>query len=154
MGSALEEFRAQREAVEAVHARLTEVAELLRSLRQTTTELAQDQNLRKLLNEEQTWLLRAEDVMTKARQIREWEANRFWPAVWRRWAMVLVLALATAIAAGAGYVWAGQPYDEELSNLRGRVDLGDAVARRVLQMTPAEHRQFDVLMKWTEPQKR
>ena len=154
MGSALEEFRAQRKAVEGIHARLTEAAALLRSLREATTTLAQDQSLRQLLQEEQTWLLRAEAVIAKAQHIREWEGNRFWPSVWRRWAIALGLAAATAAAGGVGYVWAERPDSAELASLRERVELGDTVARRVLQMTPAERREFDVLMKWADTARR
>jgi hypothetical protein len=150
MASALEEFRAQREAVEEVSRRLAEVANLLQALRQEATELAQNQGLRKLLEEEQKWLFRAEAVIEKGRYAREHEVHRYWPGVWRRWAMAVALALATAVAAGVGYVWAEQPYESELAILRARVDLGDAVARRVLQMTPGERRQFDQLMKWKE----
>ncbi len=68
--------------------------------------------------------------------------------------MAVGLALATAVAAGAGYVWAAQPYAAELASLRARVDLGDAVARRVLEMTPAERHQFDVLMQSNDSPKR
>jgi hypothetical protein len=52
MASALEEFRAQRQAVEDVRARLTEVAALLASLRQETAAFANDETLRRLLAEE------------------------------------------------------------------------------------------------------
>jgi hypothetical protein len=154
MGSALEEFRAQRKAAAAVHARLTEVGELVRSLRTATDQLAQDRSLRELLQQEHTWLLRAEAVITKAQHIREWEVNRFWPAVWRRWAIALGLAAMTALAGGVGYVWAERPYSAEITSLRARVELGDSVARRVLQMTPLERHEFDVLMKWAEAPKR
>jgi hypothetical protein len=70
MSSAMDEFRAQREAVEDVRVRLTEVAELLRSLRQETAEFARDETLRKPLNEEQTWLLRAQDLVRQVHRPR------------------------------------------------------------------------------------
>ena len=154
MASALEEFRAQRDAANQVHARLMEVAELLRSLRQETAALAHNQSLRQLLQEEQTWLLRAEKVITDARHVREWEMDRFWPAVFRRWAVAVAFALATAVAGGAGYVWFGRPYEAELAALRSRAELGDSVAQRVFRMTPAERKQFEALMKWTDGSKR
>jgi len=59
-----------------------------------------------------------------------------------------VFALASTAAAGAGYAFATQPHARELDALRSRAELTDAVTRRMLTMTPAERRQFDVLMKW------
>lgn len=50
----------------------------------------------------------------------------------------------------AGYVWSTRPHEAELASLRSGVERGDTVARRVLEMTPAERRQFKVLMKWRE----
>ena len=148
MGNALEEFRAQREAAREVHACLVEVGELLRSLREQAAALAHDESLRKLLQEEQTWLRRAEDVIRAGQYARECELQRFWPGVWRRWVVAVAFALVTAVAAGAGYVWANRPNEAELSRLRSAADLGDAVARRVLRMTPAERSRFDALIKW------
>ena len=51
-------------------------------------------------------------------------------------------------AGGAGYGWASRPHEAELASLRLRVEMLDAIAERVLTMTPAERRQFDALMKW------
>ena len=148
MSSALDAFRAQREAADAVHARLTEVATLLHGLREETHALANDVALRKLLQEEQTWLVRAEDTITSIRRHREWEVHRFWPAVWRRWAVAATFVVLTAAAAGAGYAWLARPYETELTIPRTRIELLDVVAQRVLMITPAERRQFDALMKW------
>jgi hypothetical protein len=66
----------------------------------------------------------------------------------------LTLALASSAAFGAGYVWASRPYEAELASLRTRVELLDAVAQRVITMTPAQRRQFDSLMKWNSPTSR
>ena len=55
MSSALDVFRAQREAADAVHARLTGVATLLRCIREETHAFANNEAFRKLLQEEQTW---------------------------------------------------------------------------------------------------
>ncbi len=154
MSSALDAFRAQREAADAVHARLTEVATLLRDLREETHALANNEALRKLLQDEQTWLVRAEHTITSIRHHREWEVHRFWPAVWRRWAVAAAFVVLTAAAAGAGYALIARPYETELATLRARVEFLDAVARRVLMMTPAERRQFDALMKWDAVPKR
>ncbi len=154
MSSALDAFRAQREAADAVHARLTEVATLLRDLREETHALANNEAFRKLLQDEQTWLVRAEHTITSIRHHREWEVHRFWPAVWRRWAVAAAFVVLTAAAAGAGYAWIARPYETELATLRARVEFLDAVARRVLTMTPTERRQFDALMKWDAAPKR
>ena len=146
MSSALEVFRAQREEAEQIHARLTDVVELLRAIRSEANVLAQDETLRKLLQEEQTSLVRTMDLISEARHFRELETKRFWPAMWRRWVVAALFALAAAAAFGAGYVWAGRPYEAELASLRFRVEVLDAVGARILTMTPAERRQFERLM--------
>ena len=154
MSSALDAFRAQREAADEVHARLTEVATLLRMIRDETHALSHNEALRKLLHDEQTWLVRAEHTIASIRHHREWEVQRFWPAVWRRWAVAAALVIVTAGAAGAGYARIARPYETELTTLRARFELLDAVAHRVLMMTPAEGRQFDALMKSDAPPNR
>ena len=149
MASALDEFRAQREAADAIHARLEETTALLRSVLAETQTLAHSEALRTLLRDEQTWLVRAEQVITTMRHQREWEVRRFWPAVWRRWVVAVMFAVVTTGAASAGYVWAARPDAAELADLRARMDGLDVIAERVLTMTPAERRQFDALMKGT-----
>jgi hypothetical protein len=74
--------------------------------------------------------------------------QRFWPGVWRRWALALVFALASAAAAGAGYAWVTSPYASELATLRSRAEFDSFVEHRLVTMTAAERRQFDPLMKW------
>jgi hypothetical protein len=147
MSNALDAFRAQREAVEQVHARLTEVGDLIRGLQDQLDGLAQNQALRDILREEQSWLERAQRTIADVRSFREEERRRFWPGVWRRWAVAVVFALAAAAALGGGYVWVSRPYEAELATLRARVELLDFVAQRIITMTPTERRQFDVLMK-------
>ena len=120
MASALDEFRAQREAADAIHARLEETAALLRSVLAETQTLAHSEALRTLLRDEQTWLVRAEQVITTMRHQREWEVHRFWPAVWRRWVVAVMFAVVTTGAASAGYVWAARPDAAELADLRAR----------------------------------
>jgi hypothetical protein len=154
MPSALETFRAQREAVDQVHSRLTEVAELLRGLRTQVDAVANDQALRQVLRDEERWLEIARRTIAEVRALREDERRRFWPAVWRRWAVALIFALAAAAACGAGYVWASRPYEAELASLRARVELLDLVASRVMKMSPAERRQFDRLMGWESQSRR
>ena len=147
MSSALDAFRAQREAANAIHARLVETATLLRTIKEEIHTLAHNEALRKLLQDEQASLSRAESFIETVRHQREWEVNRFWPAVWRRWAVAAAFAVVTALAAGAGYAWVARPEQAELASLRSRVEFLDFVAQRILSMTPAERQQFDTLMK-------
>lgn len=154
MYSALEAFRAQKEAVEQVHTRLTEVSDLLRAIQGQVEAIAANPTLRGLVSDEQSLLEQTQRTLSEVRAFREEERRRFWPGVWRRWALALVLALASTAACGAGYVWAAHPYQTELATLRARVELLDLVAQRVLKMTPTERREFDALMKWSEDPKR
>ncbi|MGH9410706.1 MAG: hypothetical protein ACRD1V_14780 [Vicinamibacterales bacterium] len=147
MSSALEEFRAQRAAVQDVHTQLGEVSNLLRALNDEAAKLAQDPALRALLQEEQAWLGRADALVRGVRSFREWEVHVLRRAAWRRWVAAVVFSLAAAVASGAGYMWAAKPYESELASLRRRVELLDFVERRMLTMTAAERRQFDALMK-------
>jgi hypothetical protein len=147
VSSALEEFRAQREAVEDIRARIVETAELLRAIKTEAGALARDESLIALLRDEQTWLARAENLVEQVRRLRELELGRHRRGAWRLWATAVVLALAAAVACGAGYVWAARPYETELISLRQRVELLDFVAQRVMTMTPAERQEFERLMK-------
>ncbi len=151
MPNALDTFRAQRDAADQVHARLTEIAVLLDHLRTQVEAVTANAELRSVLREEQAWLARTQDVLTSVRRFREQEASRYWPAAWRRWVLALVFALASAAAAGAGYSRATRPWVAELETLRSRAEFADAVARRTLTMTQAERRQFDTLMKGHVP---
>ena len=148
MSSAIDVFREQREAADQVHARLTEISALLHQLRHQLHALAINDELRAVLRQEQSWLERAEVVLSQLRSFREQDALRFWPGVVRRWIVALVLALGSAAAAGASYAWAMKPYAEEIEALRSRMEFVEFVEHRVVTMTPAERRQFDALMKW------
>jgi hypothetical protein len=147
MTSALEAFQAQREAAEHLQARVSEIGTQLRDLHTQVDRLAKHPHLLALLQEEANWLARAERVIAQARAFRERETTAFWPAVARRWTIAIVFAVIFLFAAGAGYVWASRPYEAELASLRSRVAWLDAIAERVLTMTPAERRRFDDLMK-------
>ncbi len=151
MANALDAFRAQRKAADRVHARLVEITGLVLSLETRVQRLVQNDALRELLRDEERWLTKAEQTLAELRRLREAELARFWPGVWRRWFVAVAFALASAMAFGAGWVWAKRPYDAELAALRARVELLDFVAQRVITMTPAERRQFDVLMKFNAP---
>ena len=110
--------------------------------------MARNDELRAILQREQSWLDQAQRTIEEARRWRQVEMQRFWPGVWRRWALALVLALASAAAAGAGYAWVTNPYASELATLRSGAQFDRIVEHRVLMMTAAERRQFDALMKW------
>lgn len=103
MPNALDAFRAQREAADQVHARLLEVSRLLGQLRTQVDSIAGNAEFRAVLRDEQEWLRRAEKLVADVRYFREQERLRYWPGVWRRWALALGFALASAAAAGAGY---------------------------------------------------
>jgi hypothetical protein len=148
MSGALEAFRAQREAVDDLRARVVEVAKLIADVTAQVETVARDPALRDVLSAERAWLAQTERVLEQVRALREDEVRRFWPAVWRPWAAALMFALAAAAAFGSGYVWAVRPYEAELASLRDRVELLDFVAQRVITMTPAERREFDSLMKF------
>jgi hypothetical protein len=132
MPSALEEFRAQREAADAVLARLGEVTRMLDDLRAQANALVQDKALRDFLQAEREWLSQTTRTLADVRTFREDEMRRFWPAMWRRWVVAVVFALASAFAFGSGYVFASRPYETELAQLRSRVEVMDYVAARVL----------------------
>ena len=153
MSSALEAFRAQREVVDQIHARVVETDERLRAIDSQTNALAHNPALRELLRDERQWLEEARRTIAEVRALRDQELQRFWPGVWRRWTLALVFALAAAWAFGAGHAWASRPHERELAHLRNRVELLDAVGQRLITMTPNERRQFDTLIKWPAPKK-
>ena len=154
MPNALDTFRAQREAADHVYGSLQEITHLLARLQGQVDAVTANAELRALLRQEQSWLERLQAAITDVRRFREQERLRFWPGVWRRWVLAVGFALAAAAAAGAGYGWGTRPYAAELAELRSRVQLADAIARRMMTMSPAEKRQFDALMQWNAPVRR
>lgn len=149
MPNAIDTFRAQREAADAVHERLQEITVLLAQVRREVDLVASNADLRHVLNREETWLSQAQCTVAEVRAWRGREARQFWPSVVRRWALALVFALASAWTAGAGYAYVAKPYEDELRVLRVRVAFTESIEDRVITMTPAERRQFDMLMKRT-----
>ena len=147
MPSALETFRAQREAAEQVHAQLQEVTALLRGITDQIQAVVHDEQFRKLLAEERGWLAQSSEFVNQLRWHRESEMRRFWPWAWRRWTLVMLLSVTTAFAGGAGYVWAIRPHEAELVAAREEAAWAASLAHRVIKMTPLERRQFDALMK-------
>ena len=126
--NALDTFRAQREAVDQVHSRLAEVAELLRGLLGQADAIAKDQALRQVLRDEERWFESARGTIAEVRALREDEMRRFWPAMWRRWVVAMAFALLSLVGFGAGHVWAARPHEAELATLRVRVERLDVVA--------------------------
>ena len=145
MPNAIDAFRAQREAAEAVYERLQEIAGLLAKVRQEVDAVAGNAALRTLLQREETWLTQASRTITEVREWRELEARQFLPGVARRWAVALVFALASAWIADAGYAYVAKPHEDELRDLRARAAFVESIEDRVITMTPAERRKFDEL---------
>jgi hypothetical protein len=147
MPNAIDVFRAQREAADAVHERLQEIAALLTHVRTQVDAVAGNAELRAILQREEAWLSQASRTVSEVRAWRERDARQFWPSVARRWVLTVALALASAWIAGAGYAYAVKPGDDELRELRARAAFVESIEDRVITMTPAGRRQFDELMK-------
>jgi hypothetical protein len=145
MSSAIEVFREQRDLVAQVHGRLAEVSQLLERLHGQATTLAADKELRTLLRDEQRWLAEARQLVTEVRYFRESSDYR-WRARLGRWMLTCCFALASAMAAGAGYAVFSEGREGDPS-LRSRAAFADAILERLDGMTPSEQRQFDRLMK-------
>ncbi|HUK36960.1 MAG TPA: hypothetical protein VLV86_23760, partial [Vicinamibacterales bacterium] len=137
MPNALDVFREQQKAAGLVYERARQVSEMLAAVRQQLDGLMRNDELRELLRSEQRWLAEAQRTVSEVRAWREQERARFWPAMWRRWVVAVVFALAAAWAAGAGYAWATRPYASELAQIRSRVEFVESVERRILALTPA-----------------
>jgi hypothetical protein len=151
MASALQTFRAQQEAANSIYERLLEVSALLGQLRTQADALARSDELKRMLEREESWLAEARRTVVDVRHWREREAQCFWFGVVRRWLVAAVFAIASAAAAGAGYAWATKPYAAELDAFRNRQEFVDYIEQRIVAMTPAERRQFDILMKLNAP---
>ena len=151
MSNALEMFRLQREAVEGLHKEVARVGTAIAQVRADLDALARHETLRNVLAEEQRWLQRAEDAVRAVRAWREQDARSYWPGVAKRWIVAGVFALAAAATAGAGYAWIAKPYARENAYFRLRHDFVETLERRMLQLTPAERRQLDTLLKGALP---
>jgi hypothetical protein len=147
MANALDAFRAEQEAAEAVQARLSELLPLVQELRRQVDTLALHPELRELLREEQLWLARAQETVLEVRRWREREQSRFLRAVAWRWILAAAFALAAAGAAGSGYARVTASCAAQVAALRQRAELADLIETRVRGMTPTERRQFESLMR-------
>jgi hypothetical protein len=152
-GSALDMFRAQQEAVEAIHQRLHDVASLLHRMQTSVDAVTKDAALKDLLTREETWLREAQKTVAEVSAWRAREARQWWPRI-ERWIVAALFAIASAAAAGAGYASATKPYAAEINELKTRIDFAEYIERRIIQMSPAQRREFDALMKWDSASKR
>ena len=151
MPTALDTFRAQQDAADAVYARLVEVAGLLRDLRRQTDALERTDDLKQLLEREERWLTETRRTVIEVQRWRENDAHRFWRGVVSRWLIAAIFAVGAATAAGGGYAAVTRPYDGELKQLRDQAAFGRFVEQRALSMSAVERRQFDALMRWPRP---
>ena len=148
MTNVIDTFREQRAAAGEVYAMLKEIAVLLASLRQQTDTLTRIDELRGLLEQERAWLQEAQRTLILVRELRVDELKRLRTSRLAQWIAALAFALASAVAAGAGYAWVTNPDASELTELRARQDFAEVIERRFVTMTPTERRQFEVLMKF------
>jgi hypothetical protein len=154
MPSAIDVFREQRDVADHLHKRVLEISALLEQLRQQINAVALNEDLRTLLQQEQSWLQRAQLAVSEVRSFREQEMLRFWPGVLRRWIVALAFALASSAAAGVGYAWWTKPHADELATLRSRAEFVDLLEHRIAAMSPAERQQFDKLLRLNAAPKR
>jgi hypothetical protein len=152
MPSALDMFRAQQQAAEAVYAQLQAVAALLADLRKQVDILQRSDELRQLLERQERWLIEARQTVTQVQWARENDMHRFWRGVVVRWVIAAVFAIAAAASAGGGYAAFTKPHDHEPKQLRSQAAFGRFVEQRALSMSAAERRQFDALMRWPRPE--
>lgn len=147
MPNAIDTFRAQREAADAVYERLQEIAGLLAEVRGQVDAVANNAELRAVLQREEAWLSQASRTVSELRAWREGEARQFWAGVPQRWLLAFLFALATAWAAGAGYAYIARPYEAELQVLRARAAFVESIEDRIITMSPADRRRFDELFR-------
>ena len=154
MRNALDTFKAQQEAAETLHARLTDVAALLSDLTVRVDRVRIGTELKATLDAEQRWLAQMQDLLRDVQRWRQWESRESrWKAVWR-WSAAVAFALAVSTATGCGFLWARQLYAIQLERLQSEAVLADLFERRVAMMTPAERQQFQRLMKFPDTSQR
>ena len=151
MSNALEMFRQQREAVETLNSQVVRLGVAIAQARADLDALARHESLRSLLAEEQRWLQRTEDAVRAVRVWRTEDAQSYWSGVVKRWIVAGVFAWVSAAIAGATYARVVKPFADENAYLRLRHDFVESLERRMLQLTPAERRQLDTLLKGALP---
>src|ERR1051326_2341207 len=129
MGNTLDVFKAQQQAVEQVHTRLTEVAALVASLKAQVDELRLGEELRQTLEAERAWLTRTNELLRDVQQGREREVRQALRLLRRQWLLPLAFALAASAATGAGLLWVWHPYATELARLRVQAEFAERIER-------------------------
>jgi hypothetical protein len=147
MGNALATFKAQQEAVEALHARLRDVAAVVADLTTRVDGLRLGGELTATLEAEERWLAKTQEVLRDVHRWRERESRELRRSALWRWSTAVAFALAVSTATGAGFLWARQLYAAELERLQSQAALADLIERRVAAMTAIERQQFERLMK-------
>jgi len=151
--SALDTFRAQQEAVDAIHQRLQHVASLLHRMNTSIDAVAHNADYKQLLAREESWLREAQRTVAEVGAWRAREARQIWPRI-GRWIIAAMFAITSAAAVGAGYAWITSPYERELEQLRDQAAFGHFVEQRALKMSAGERRQFDALIRFPIADKR
>ncbi len=95
MANALDEFlRSTRKRPELLpYARLRETSALLQSIQSDVARLVDHKALRELLSEQAVWLEHAARAVKDVRALRDDDIRRFWPAMWKRWAVATALCV-------------------------------------------------------------
>jgi hypothetical protein len=148
-GSALDTFRAQQEAADAIRQKLQGVSLLLQEMHTSVDALGRNAAFKELLTREESWLREAQRLVAEVSAFRAREARQIWPRVGRS-IVAALFALTSAAVAGAGYAWLTAPYVAEINDLKARTAFAERIERRVIEMTPAQRRQFDTLMRWPD----
>jgi hypothetical protein len=154
MSNPIDAFREQRAVAGEVYATPKDVEALLGSLKEQTERLMPVDELRELLAEERVWLQEAQRVVGQVRDLRANELRRIRTSRVAQCLAAVAFAVSSAMAVGAGYAWVTKPYASELSELRARQDFAELIESRFVTMTPAERRQFEVLMKFGSSQRK
>ena len=151
MGNTLDVFKAQQQAAERVHARLTEVAALVAGLKVQVDELRLGEELQHTIEAEQVWLARTKELVRDVRYWRDSELRQARREQRWRWLMPIAFALVASAATGAGLLCAWHPYAAEFARLHAQAELAEQIESRMAAMTAAERDQFERLMKLPRP---
>lgn len=151
MSSSLDAFRQQRELLMALHEDAKQLNAAVASIRADLDALARHDALRDTLHHQQRWLQRAEAAMKTAQDWQRASARTLWPHLALRWLALALFALTAVVLSTATYAWATRPYADEVALLRARLMFVEQMERRMFQMSPAERRQFDTLLRGTGP---
>lgn len=151
MSSSFEMFRQQRELLAALNQEAQNLSAAIARVRSDLEAIAQHDALRDTLIQEQRWLQRTEAAMHAAQEWQRATARHVWPQLIWRWAALATFALAATALSVSIYASVTKPYADEVAYLRARLAFVEQLERRMLQMSPAERRAFDALLKGAGP---